>query len=211
MDLHVVQGNCLGISPTSCNNLAISASPARMILSTGEILAAGAHVPSGEYGCLFLSFCCAFLHLCAHLHLTKGEIVNAVMQHSHSSMLCRLKHRRWCSLPHFCSLDSATNTGIQDRVVCLLEVGQGLDVLNHTPTRKKSKKDSSTRTSQLVTHASTIQACWCLTSQIRRDEVYSPEYGRIQYWVRFENLWRAFYFWACFCFGCENRFVGQQV
>ena len=32
----------------------------------------------------------------------------------------------------------------------------------------------------MVTHRSTNWACWCLTSQIGRDGVHSPEYGRIQ-------------------------------
>ena len=42
----------------------------------------------------------------------------------------------------------------------------------------------STRASHVITHRSTNLACWCLTSQIRRDGVLSPEYGRIREWFR---------------------------
>lgn len=49
-----------------------------------------------------------------------------------------------------------------------------------TPTPAPKVEDTSTRASHVITHRSTNRACWCLTSQVGRDGVHSPEYGRIQ-------------------------------
>jgi hypothetical protein len=49
-------------------------------------------------------------------------------------------------------------------------------------------KGCSTCGSRMITHCSTRQACRCLTSQIGRDGVLSPEYGRIQ--VLFQNYYK---------------------
>ena len=47
---------------------------------------------------------------------------------------------------------------------------------------QSSKKGGcNTQGSHVITHRSTNWACWCLTSQIGRDGVHSPEYGRIQW------------------------------
>ncbi len=43
------------------------------------------------------------------------------------------------------------------------------------------KEGCSTQGSHVITHRSTNWACRCLTSQIGRDGVLSPEYGRIRY------------------------------
>ena len=43
-----------------------------------------------------------------------------------------------------------------------------------------SKRGCNTQGSHVITHRSTNWACRCLTSQIGRDGVLSPEYGRIR-------------------------------
>ncbi len=43
-------------------------------------------------------------------------------------------------------------------------------------------KGCNTQGSHVITHRSTNWACRCLTSQIGRDGVLSPEYGRIHLW-----------------------------
>ena len=45
-------------------------------------------------------------------------------------------------------------------------------------TKKIKKADSTLRTSQAVPHPSTIRALSCLTSEVKRDPVYSTRYGR---------------------------------
>ena len=45
---------------------------------------------------------------------------------------------------------------------------------------RQKKKGCSTQGSHVITHRSTNWACRCLTSQIGRDGVLSPEYGRIR-------------------------------
>eukprot|EP01080_Neovahlkampfia_damariscottae_P005724 gene5724-biopygen103 len=44
--------------------------------------------------------------------------------------------------------------------------------------RLKNEKAYNTPGSQVVSHPSTRRACRSLTSQIGRDAVYSPKYGR---------------------------------
>ena len=44
-----------------------------------------------------------------------------------------------------------------------------------------TKGECDTQGSHVITHRSTNWACWCLTSQIGRDGVLSPEYGRIRW------------------------------
>ena len=44
--------------------------------------------------------------------------------------------------------------------------------------KKIKKADSTLRTSQAVPHPSTIRALSCLTSEVKRDPVYSTRYGR---------------------------------
>ena len=44
----------------------------------------------------------------------------------------------------------------------------------------RHKRGCNTQGSHVITHRSTNWACWCLTSQIGRDGVLSPEYGRIR-------------------------------
>ena len=47
----------------------------------------------------------------------------------------------------------------------------------------------NTRTSQVVTHPSTTQARRCLNSEIRRDPVVSPWYGRRQKCTKLLNTY----------------------
>ena len=46
---------------------------------------------------------------------------------------------------------------------------------------QRAKRECDTQGSHVITHRSTNWACWCLTSQIGRDGVLSPEYGRIRW------------------------------
>ena len=48
------------------------------------------------------------------------------------------------------------------------------------PPPAAGKKGCNTQGSHVITHRSTNWACRCLTSQIGRDGVLSPEYGRIR-------------------------------
>ena len=56
----------------------------------------------------------------------------------------------------------------------------GLPVLNFPKRRDWVQKGCNTQGSHVITHRSTNWACRYLTSQIGRDGVLSPEYGRIQ-------------------------------
>ena len=57
----------------------------------------------------------------------------------------------------------------------------GLPVLNFPKRRDWVQKGCNTQGSHVITHRSTNWACRCLTSQIGRDGVLSPEYGRIRW------------------------------
>ncbi len=58
------------------------------------------------------------------------------------------------------------------------------------------KRGCSTQGSHVITHRSTNWACRCLTSQIGRDGVLSPEYGRIHLWGK-HSCWPRVRTLAC--------------
>ena len=78
------------------------------------------------------------------------------------------------------------------------EAGRGGDGASHGSGRERDlerkKKDFweyDTAGSRVITDLSTNAACWCLTSQIGRDVVFSPKYGRTQQTARgpLEVVW----------------------
>eukprot|EP00661_Eupelagonemidae_sp_cell13_P019288 gene19287-biopygen2488 len=56
---------------------------------------------------------------------------------------------------------------------------------------RHQKRECDTQGSHVITHRSTNWACRCLTSQIGRDGVLSPEYGRIQWHEHHHDVLRG--------------------